>query len=461
MFRLYKKFINNSLLLLTLSSCKKFVEINPPVTQLVTASVFNNSNTATAAQIAVYLQMNSNAIVRATGLSSDEFINFSNSSIYIDLYKNSLNANSDASGIGIWSQVYNYISQENAIIEGLQGSNNVGAEIKSQLIGEAKFVRAFWYFYLSNLYGDVPLVTSTNYKITSTIVRASRSLVYQQIIADLKDAQKLLNSEYLDATDTSVTVDRVRPTKWAATALLARVYLYTNDYVEAETQATSVINNVAKFSLKVDLDSVFLKNSTEAIWQLMPSQPSKNNTPEGNFLILAAAPSAVALSSQFLNNFETGDNRKLNWVKSITVSGVTYYYPFKYKIRIGSTITEYSMVLRLAEQYLIRSESRVQQSNIEGAASDLNAIRNRAGIPNTTANTKQQLLTAISHERQVELFTEWGHRWLDLKRFNIVDTVMGAVTPQKGGTWNSYQQLYPIPPSDLLTDIYLTQNLGY
>ncbi|HEY4197438.1 MAG TPA: RagB/SusD family nutrient uptake outer membrane protein, partial [Mucilaginibacter sp.] len=117
---------------------------------------------------------------------------------------------------------------------------------------------------------------------------------------------------------------------------------------------------------------------------------------------------------------------------------------------------------RLAEQYLIRAEARSQEGNVSGAQSDLNVIRNRAGLANTTASTQTTLLTAILHERQVEMFTEWGHRWLDLKRTGTVDAVMSLVLPAKGGGgWNPNMALMPLPLGDLQADQNLTQNPGY
>jgi hypothetical protein len=119
------------------------------------------------------------------------------------------------------------------------------------------------------------------------------------------------------------------------------------------------------------------------------------------------------------------------------------------------------MILRLAEQYLIRAEARAQQNNIDGAKTDLNAVRNRAGLLNTTANDKTEMMAAVLHERQVELFTELGHRWFDLKRTKAVDLVMNSVTPIKGGTWQTTDQLYPIPVADIIRNSTLKQNPGY
>ncbi|HEY4195211.1 MAG TPA: RagB/SusD family nutrient uptake outer membrane protein, partial [Mucilaginibacter sp.] len=154
-----------------------------------------------------------------------------------------------------------------------------------------------------------------------------------------------------------------------------------------------------------------------------------------------------------------------SWTNNIMINGVSYNYAYKYKLVNTSTTDEYSMVLRLAEQYLIRAEAEAngEGNGINGAIADLNIIRNRAGLGNTTANDKNSLLSAISHERQVELFTEWGDRWLNLKRTGQIDAVMGIVTPLKGGTWNTNYQLYPIPEQQILNDPNMTdsQNPGY
>lgn len=116
------------------------------------------------------------------------------------------------------------------------------------------------------------------------------------------------------------------------------------------------------------------------------------------------------------------------------------------------------MVLRLAEQYLIRAEARVHLDNFNGAKEDVNLIRQRAGLPGTTANNGPALLNAIAHERQVELFTEWGHRWLDLKRTGQANTILNN---EKAPGWQPMDTLYPIPQNELILNKNLTQNQGY
>ena len=461
--------------------CQKFVQINPPSTRLVTASVFDNSTTATAAQTAIYSKMASNSeswnMSQDCGLMSDELTSYSNNALQLGYFTNSLAALNNP---GPWANAYNYIYQANAIIEGLQNnSGNVYPAIEQQLIGESEFLRAFWFFYLTSLYGDIPLVTSTAYNSNGVMARTSKTLVYQQIVADLADAQNLLNANFVDGTDTTITTERVRPTKAAATALLARVYLYIQKYDSAEAEATNVINNTL-FSLCTKLSgtagAVFLKNSTEAIWQLSTPVPSNWNTSDGEFFILKSAPSttgtnnSAAISSQLINTFEPGDLRKSQWIGRYTAPGVSYSFPYKYQsygvaVTASGVATEYVMVLRLAEQYLIRAEARAQQGNIAGAQADLNVIRIRAGLaPYAGASDKTSLLNAILHERQVELFSEWGHRWFDLIRTGAVDSVMGGsngVCKAKGGSWISNWEVMPIPQNDRTNDPNLTQNSGY
>lgn len=463
------------------TSCKKLVEVAPPITQVTGTNVYNTDATAIAVLTGIYSSMSQGSIYTGNsslslyaGLSADElslYAGVPSSSVLTYYYKNSLYVNStSAAGTEFWTPNYTFIFLCNSAIAGLTAANGLTPSVQQQLLGESYFMRAFYYFYLVNLYGDVAMPTTTNYVVNETLPRTPQAAVWQQIIADLKQAQNLLSTNYLDGTLLNTTTERVRPTKWAASALLARSYLYTGDFHNAELQADAVINNVSLYSLDT-LNGVFLKNSTEAIWQLQPVNQGWNTADAQVFIIpptgLDGVNYQVSLSNSLMAAFEMGDSRKANWIDSVTTNGVTYYYPYKYKSAIyGNPVTEYLMLLRLGEQYLIRAEAEVQLSDLTDGADDLNVIRSRANlspISGTIAAGKSSLLGAIYHERQVELFTELGHRWLDLKRTNTVDAVMDAVTPLKanGSAWQSYQQLYPLPLADILQDKQLVQNLGY
>lgn len=451
------------------SSCKKFVVAPVPTTEVSSAIAYSSDASSTAVLTSIYNGMiagtgfasGDGSIGFITALISDEIKNYSTNLALSLAYKN----NQRAGGSNYWPELYKNIYITNAAIEGITNSKTLTPDVKNHLLGEARFMRAFFYFYLVNLYGDVPLLTSTDYKKNSVTPRTSKAEVYQHIIDDLKLASELLRSDYI-APSHEATTDRVRPNKAAASGLLARVYLYTGDWVNAEIASTEVINNTAQFMLEADLDKVFLKNSSEAIFQLQPVLPGYNVF-DAMYYILTGAPGSatlerVAMSSFLSAAFEANDKRFNKWVGSVTVSGTTYYFPYKYRIvEAFQPVTEYFMVLRLAEQYLIRAEARVQQNNFDGAQDDIDVIRLRAGLAGTTANNKEDLLNAILQERRVEFFTEWGHRWLDLKRTGKVNEVMSVIAPLKGGSWDTNWQLFALPNGDLDLNPYLTQNPGH
>lgn len=456
--------------LLTNFSCEKFVQVDPPVTSVVGESVYATNSTAAAALTGIYITMAGNSIGGGNsgisilaGLSADE-LKLYPLSINMELGHIYINALLSTDGSSVWTSLYKCIFQANSSIEGISASTSLTPAISTQLMGEAKFVRAFCFFYLVNLYGDIPLTLTTDYKVNAIIQRSPKEQVYQQIITDLKDAQSLLSNDYLTPGG-AITTTRVRPNKVTVSALLARVYLYLQQWDKAEIEATSVIDN-PNYSLLTNLNNVFLATSNEAIWQLeMPSNGF--NTRDGATFMVPfnsggpAGDYPTTLSDSLAMNFEPGDLRKANWVTSLNVGSVTYYYPYKYKLNAGNPATEYPVIFRLAEQFLIRAEARAKQDNIEGAKDDLNAIRTRAGLPNTLANTQASLISAIQNERRFELFTEYGHRWFDLKRTGSIDDVMTLATPQKGGTWLTTASLYPIPLTEIQVDPNLTQNPGY
>ena len=467
------------ILLVPQLGCKKLVQVAPPITSLNSGNVYTTDGTAIAVLTGIYAKMSNVPIAGfqslpsttiACGLSADELSVYSLSTLPDNLYYTN-NLSAFSGGPELWNDIYPIINNCNDAISGLNSSSGLTPAVKQQLTGEAKFIRALCYFYLVNLYGDVPLAVSTDYKVNALLPRASVSEVYQQITNDLKAAQTLLSLNFLDATLLNTTQERTRPTKWAATALLARACLFSGNYQGADSAATAVIGNTAQFDLVSNLNGVFLKNSQEAIWQLQPVNTGYDTPDAQLFVLPTTGPDGVNwpvyLNPRLLNSFEQGDLRRTNWVDSVIVAGNTYYYPYKYKNNVlNGGVTEYEIVLRLSEQYLIRAEAEAEgiEGGINTAIADLNTIRTRAGLPGTTASDKTSLLTAILHERQVELFTEWGHRWLDLKRTGTVNAVMGPpgnACQAKGGIWNANGQLYPLPKSDLQLDPNLVQNAGY
>lgn len=467
------------------AGCKKLITVPAPVTQLSSDNVYDNNSTAAAVLTGIYTDLvgglptlngsigDMGHISLLCALSADELTleggNANIDKVLVSYYQNELTAgNPNADGVTIFSDAYKYIYVVNSALEKLGNSESLTPGVRQQLLGEATFLRAFFYFYLVNLYGDIPYTTSSDYDLNSLLGRSPKTAVYDQIALDLIKAQSELADGYVASDAITPTSERVRPNKWAATALLSRVYLYSGKFDSAESEATSIIDNSLYDT--VSLSDVFLKDSREAIWQLQPVDLGWNTNDARLFLLPPTGPSPNDLYPVYLNPtlagiFDTGDRRREQWIDSVAVGSNIYFFPSKYRsATLDAPVTEYEMVLRLGEQYLIRAEARAQQKNFTGACADLNVIRTRAGLSSISLNDLSSLLTVIAHERRVELFTEWGQRWLDLKRTGQVDMVLGPPgngCAQKGGLWNSDWQLYPIPAYDVFLDANLKQNEGY
>jgi starch-binding outer membrane protein, SusD/RagB family len=449
-------------ILLFPGACKKFVTASVPLTQISTAAVYSNDATAQSAITGIYSQMMNSVSDFASGgsaglgllcgLSADEFDNYSVSIDQVGFSGNSILPQNGILTGSLWGPAYQYIYDANLALGGLASSKNISSATKNRLEGEALFIRAFSYFYLVNLFGDVPLITGTDYTTNKSASRTPAVQVYRQIVSDLLQAIALLPEDYAVSNG-----EKVRPNKWAAMALLARVYLFAGDWQDAATMSSQLISNPS-FALETDPGQVFLANSNETIWQLMPVTQGYE-TWDAYFFILTTTPRWVALSGNLLSVFEPGDLRKTNWVDSIVVAGKVYYYPYKYKNNAsgGTNPPEYQMVLRLAEQYLIRAEAEARLNQTGPSLADLNTIRNRAGLAPSQAQDPETLIAAIARERRVEFFSEWGHRWLDLKRTGAAGSVLRTLKP----LWHDTDTLYPLPEPEIKADPMLVQNPGY
>jgi hypothetical protein len=445
-----------------LASCKKLIEIpaNPP-NQIPAAQVFADSADIMGAIAGVYgnfkvagggTGLASGLVTQYAGLSADELsYNNAGDAGSLQFLNNGLSSDNGIV-VSMWSAAYQQVYYVNASLKGIAPSGGVSDSLKRQLTGELKVIRALHYFYMVNLFGGLPIVTSTDFNSTASLPRASVDSVYGLIIDDLNSARSLLKAAYPSA-------GRARINLYTADALLAKVYLYRGQWAAAADVASEVVNS-GSYSLVSDLNKIYLDGSTEAIWQL-PAKGITSQTSEGANLIPGSIYSIPnwSVATTLLNAFETGDARKTSWISSLVYSGKTYYYPFKYKNRLtAAATTEDYMMFRLGELYLNRAEALANQGKTDSALADVSRIRVRAGLRAiASVASKDDLLKVIAHERQIELFCEWGARWFDLKRTGTIDAVLGA---GKTG-WQPFDALYPIPQSEITNNSFLTQNPGY
>ena len=448
------------------SACSSFVEVEPPKSQLLDKQVFEEVGTVEAALAGVYTQLREGYGSLFSGESmsmslylaqyTDELINYNNTNqqSHGPNFFNHL-VYADGEDIAyMWTAAYNQIYNVNVILEGIAVSTKLPPAKSASIKGESLFIRALIHFHLVNLFGDVPYITGTDYLHNRNQARMPMEEVYQQVIADLLEAESLCSEDYPSA-------ERVRVNKSVVRAFLARVYLYHQEWAKAEDMATAVIDDPAYVWLD-DLSKVFLKESTGTIWAFKPNLEGSNAEIAFSLLIISnPVPYSRSMNEELYTAFEFGDLRKANWVGTYAEGDKAWNFAYKYKIRgnIGDGVNkEYPIVMRLEEQYLIRAEARAQQDKIAAAQADLNKIRRRADLGDTPAANKAALLDAVLHERQVELFNEYGHRWFDLKRMGKAAEVLAPIKQH----WKATNILLPIPDKELLVNPkLLPQNPGY
>ncbi len=453
-----KRFTAYNLLIglcLIYNSCESFTEVGLPQSELTADGVFEDPATVNAAFANIYAKLRDDVLVTGQGnglgtlmgLYADELDYYGVPGEPADTFFRHAVLPSKTEVNAIWNDTYNLVYAANSILEGVHRSTKLTQADSGKFMGEAFFIRAYLHFHLSQLFGPIPYITTTDYKTNRNVSRTPLDEAYFLMVQDLLESQTLLMSA-------PMSNEKTRPSVLAVQALLARIYLYQEDYASALTNASMVIDN-GTLDLGEGIEGVFLKNSPSTIWQLKPDIGA--NTWEALTYIFVGQPPFVALNPELVSSFETNDARREQWIGEVNAGGEIFYYPYKYKVRQGGS-SEYSVLMRLAEQYLIRAEARLYLGDLNGALQDINTIRNRAGLPPSNANTTAEIAWAIEVERRHELFTEHGHRWFDLKRTARANELIGPIKPN----WRPTDILLPLPETELnLNPNLQPQNAGY
>ncbi len=454
----------------TLSSCEEFLEIPAPTNSVTGETVFLNKGTIDKLMNNMYFNWaNTSGIVlqytRSAEYFSDNAYNPTGVTIYPEV-TGELTPETSAMSGGLWASWYTTVYGANLILEGLPDAPGITDEaVRKAYTGVALTIRAGAHYYLARTFGDVPINLSTDVDENSFKPRESVAEVYAQVIADLDEAMTLL-------PETGAGNKRYIDNKYIPQALLARVYTTMGNWAAAETAANAVIAS-GKYQLLTNLADVFIRSSQEVISSLGNTSAFTATVQNRAMTGIAFDPvntfgegSFAALSEDLLNNFEPGDKRKTAWVNLENSGNYSNpnnrYFSIKFGYPLAPVVAgkeQDYVLIRLAEMYLIRAEARARQNNLTGATSDLNVIRNRAGLANTTATSQTDLINAIIKERRVELFHEGGYRWDDLVRTGTADAVLSAL-PWKIN-WDSYKTLWPLPMDQIRLNSNLVQNPGY
>ena len=458
---------------LNISSCKKYIEVPSPKMSVEMSKIFSDSSATLSSVLNLYANTQETLSIY-TALSADEIIMPPSSIIGTVLgaentQANKLNVSVDASLMGfnavrnIYVPLYDKINNANICIEGITASTAYGTAYKNQLIGECKFWRAWCYYYLTNLWGNVPLTLSTDVNINKSLPNSTSAALNHQILTDLVEARDLLSA-------TNLSTEKIRVNKATVTAMLARVYFNQQNWPAAFAESNTLITSNT-YQLETDLAAVFLKPSRETIFQIQSIGNTPSITGATRMPGFLAPLSGVLLTSYFNPNLlaalQSTDQRRTKWCTTFMdfTTFQMFTYPSKYK-QVSTAVSgnEYLVMFRLAEQHLIRAEAAAHLNDFTLAEDDLYKVRNRAGL--TTRLTVADLPTAVSlleQERRLELFTEWGDRWLNLKRTGRINTVLPVT---KLGTianyaWEPYQALYPFSAEDIRANPNIKQNPDY
>lgn len=444
------------LCMILVTGCKKLVSIPDREERLVPTNGFANDGQAMDAVngiLARCMQTNASFMNGAfsifPGMSADELQPTANNDVLVQFADNRLTSDNTRISI-MYNTAYNLVAQINIVLENLN-SGKVTRATRDRLMGECIFFRAFINLQLTCLFGDVPLVTITNVDVIAAMSRTGIDSIYRQVIDDLRTADSLLPASYIVMQKDLVA--RTHPDKWVAHALLSRIYLYEGHWVEAERMATDVLES-SELGLASSPDSVFLNDSREILWQLIPFDDGVVGEADYFLPKSTGAMPAYIIRPTLMNAFEPGDRRKAAWTG---LSG-GMPYPRKYKALMTDKKRECNVVMRLAEQILIRAEARAEEGDLPGAIADVDVLRSRAGLPALQAGlSSQAVLEAVWNERRIELMCEWGHRWMDLKRTGRAASTLGSLKP----AWRLTDALYPLPAGELKKDTNLVQNTGY
>lgn len=352
---------------------------------------------------------------------------------------------------GVWIAIYSVLNRVNNVIVQIPEITSMSETEKNSALAELYFIRALAHYDLMRLYGPVPIRTtpSSGDEASLNMPRESVETVLQQVNTDLDFAIEHMSS----------AIVRGRASKPAAQGLKARVALHqynlTGQVPFLETainNATAVINHP---NLELESDYSILFSGTanrESIFEIDYNEQDWNRMAQYFFYTSLSGRYEFAPTEFYLNSFAASDVRKDISVKFYGTN------PYVYKYNDIETGTDNVYVLRLAEMYLIRAEAELRKpsgNNLEAIRSDINMIRERAGLIPTTSSNITALLLEVESQRQKEFAFE-GHRWFDLVRTGRAVEVLPNVN-------NTNQTLFPIPLNEILANDNpgMYQNQGY
>lgn len=476
------------------TSCEDFLN-REPISESTTANAYSTASDAEAALAGVYDSFQAeyyiwDNILFSDVISDNYYAGGDNPEIFAIEDLNITPTNSRL--FNNWSQIYSAIAKANIVLQKVPLIDDAQLDVnnrRQQILGEAAFLRAYHYYHLTKLWGGVPLilepVSSTDPTETQRL-RDPETNVYNQIIADLEFA---IDNRLPDQYSDDASLNKARATKGAAYALLAKAYAQKPDadYTKVLEYANAVINSPAGYQLLTDFTHLFdgnHYNNAESIMEIQFIGGTEANW--GPQLLLPPSISGdtwrkfVTPSHDLVNAFDSeGDVIRKNatilfeadipwadefWDKEV---GGNIPFAFKWKSANGWASTNRQYIFRLGDIILLKAEALNELGQLEDARTEIDRIRDRAGLAPTPATDKAEMKLAIEKERRLELAQE-GQRWDDLKRYDRAVNVMNDLEEidLRTNTVKAYNMtadkvLLPIPQSERNRNPNLDQNNGY
>jgi len=377
----------------------------------------------------------------------------------------------------VWNLSFKTIVRCNTILEKIENVD-LDETIKAQYKGEAHFLRAFNYFNLVRLFGDLPLVevvfNSPSEIGTYDMTRKPSSEIYDLIVSDLENANSLLQG---------IDLGKSRASAGAAQALLGKVYLTQKNYSQALTTLKSVIDS-EEYDLQDDYGELFTNGNNELPESIFEIKYLSGNIGEGNsYSSLFTPPSfnaaifpgnmngtgRIVPTLNVRDSYEDGDlRRELSIRDSLLLLDGTYE-----QLQYGLKFVDFTVglqgdgginftPLRYADVLLMYAEALNESNRTEEAYPFINEIRARASLDPLDGLTSQDFSLALEHERRVEFLSE-GQRWFDLLRTGRTIEVLNTYFQDIGTNFSVTQTelLFPLPQRELDIDPNLEQNPGY
>jgi hypothetical protein len=481
---------NKSLLLLLcgvllLSSCDKNFLVKTPPDKLPEDGFFDTQERALAGVNAAYISLASVNLFGGDNISlrlfdppsGDVILSAAISGVVFNKFAF---AADDVNLMDFYSGLYEGVFRSNLVIQQVP-SVQMDETLRNRYVGEAKFLRALYYFYLTTEWGEVPLFTEPFKDPKDALIAKSPIADIQAVmIQDLNDAIAALPVSYTGN-------DLGRATQGAAKALLGKVYLYMKDYVNAEKWLGEVISS-GTYGLMDNYDEIInrnFENNKESIFEIQfanatagASWPVSDDREYHSWPQINGGSSEVSPTQSLVDEYEPGDPRLdmaiFNYngqpfapqLTTPTLDLDVYkksWSPTGYNIRKGQVPVQFINpggtnypLIRYADVLLMYAEAANELTMYDKARDAINEVRQRPSVNMTpiTANNHDDIFKAIVHERRVELPFE-QHRFDDLKRWGLAETVLAPLG------YTARNRYFPLPQLELDVNPQLVQLAGW